>query len=393
MEKVGRNLPCPCGSGRKFKRCCGAPRTTTSKVERTKSGPSAPTISTSIPFGGPSGMPAVLIAQPVFQKGDPRNEGGPGGAPGHYRVVFTFSRPGFSIQPENSFSFEGGIEGDSHLAISPPAIQWSGPNPPVTIHVMTLTPMGKHVFRGLPNKNGFLGKLVLDQIDSTDLKAAYRAAYGAIGSFLSASSVYSDIPLNIFQADVTELRTGNSALFYVNSYRDAAPGRLPDDALPPDFRLYASLYREALNTSSPRYQLLCFFKIIEGIRQRNARKVAEARDLGLSIPPRPRESIPAERKEQIAWMDSIFPQARVWDEMTLESTFVSEALGKKVNWVIDEHLSKIRTRVAHAFLDSGEPTFSSDDATERDEVLHWLPLAKCIARLLLRNEFPEGFRR
>lgn len=24
-EKVGRNEPCPCGSGRKFKKCCGAP--------------------------------------------------------------------------------------------------------------------------------------------------------------------------------------------------------------------------------------------------------------------------------------------------------------------------------------------------------------------------------
>jgi hypothetical protein len=25
-RKVGRNAPCPCGSGRKFKRCCGRPR-------------------------------------------------------------------------------------------------------------------------------------------------------------------------------------------------------------------------------------------------------------------------------------------------------------------------------------------------------------------------------
>ena len=23
-EKIGRNDPCPCGSGKKFKRCCGA---------------------------------------------------------------------------------------------------------------------------------------------------------------------------------------------------------------------------------------------------------------------------------------------------------------------------------------------------------------------------------
>ncbi len=25
-RKVGRNEPCPCGSGRKFKRCCGRPK-------------------------------------------------------------------------------------------------------------------------------------------------------------------------------------------------------------------------------------------------------------------------------------------------------------------------------------------------------------------------------
>ncbi|MGA1824895.1 MAG: PBPRA1643 family SWIM/SEC-C metal-binding motif protein [bacterium] len=25
--KVGRNEPCPCGSGKKFKKCCGAPGT------------------------------------------------------------------------------------------------------------------------------------------------------------------------------------------------------------------------------------------------------------------------------------------------------------------------------------------------------------------------------
>jgi preprotein translocase subunit SecA len=24
-EKVGRNDPCPCGSGKKYKKCCGAP--------------------------------------------------------------------------------------------------------------------------------------------------------------------------------------------------------------------------------------------------------------------------------------------------------------------------------------------------------------------------------
>ncbi|MDX1503354.1 MAG: SEC-C metal-binding domain-containing protein [Thermoanaerobaculia bacterium] len=27
--KVGRNEPCPCGSGKKYKKCCGAPAAVT----------------------------------------------------------------------------------------------------------------------------------------------------------------------------------------------------------------------------------------------------------------------------------------------------------------------------------------------------------------------------
>ena len=32
-EKVGRNDPCPCGSGKKYKKCCGAAVSTTSEDE------------------------------------------------------------------------------------------------------------------------------------------------------------------------------------------------------------------------------------------------------------------------------------------------------------------------------------------------------------------------
>lgn len=28
MSKIGPNQPCECGSGKKFKKCCGAPKTT-----------------------------------------------------------------------------------------------------------------------------------------------------------------------------------------------------------------------------------------------------------------------------------------------------------------------------------------------------------------------------
>ena len=50
----------------------------------------------------------------------------PGGAPGKYRVIFTLARPGSLPVDEREFSFDPDVPGDSHLGISPPAIQ--GPN-------------------------------------------------------------------------------------------------------------------------------------------------------------------------------------------------------------------------------------------------------------------------
>lgn len=350
-------------------------------------------ISASIPRVGPSGVPSFLIIQNQFGVGDPRNEGGPGGTSGAYRVVFTLCRPTSALRPDDSLSFESGLEGDSHLAISPPALRWPDKNHPVAVQIQSVTPFGDLRFRGIPNRRGFLGKLVLESLLSTDLKAAQRTALAAISSFLSASSVYSDIPLEIYQADVTELRTGNTALLYVNSYRPSGLGRIPADGLHQDFRLYASLYREALNSNNQSYQFLCFFKIIEGIRLRNERRSAEALAAGLSIPSRPREIIPDAGPMQTEWLNALFPASSEWDEMTLKSTFVPEAVGKKLNRVVDDYLLPIRTRIAHTFLDSGEPTYSIDESSERNEILHWLPLEKCIARAQMKNEFPDAFLR
>ena len=42
-----------------------------------------------------------------------------------------------------------------------------------------------------------------------------------------------------------------------------------------EFRFYAGMYREALNTDSPVYRFLCFFKIIEGLKGRRGRIAKE----------------------------------------------------------------------------------------------------------------------
>ena len=49
-----------------------------------------------------------------------------------------------------------------------------------------------------------------------------------------------------------------------------------NSALNPDFRGYASLYRQGLNSDSPVFQFLCYFRIIESVRRRRARLGSEA---------------------------------------------------------------------------------------------------------------------
>jgi hypothetical protein len=75
----------------------------------------------------------------------------------------------------------------------------------------------------------------------------------------------------------------------------------------------------------------------------------------------------------------------------LENTFPAEILGKKVANVFERNLQPIRVRIAHAVLQSGELVQSPDEPEEEREIIKWLPLTKCIARRLLKNEFPLEF--
>lgn len=71
--KIGRNQPCPCGSGRKYKRCHWR-----KQIQMAKSASnitSGPTIEFEPP--GFPGQNEVIVSQPMFPEGDSRNEGAP----------------------------------------------------------------------------------------------------------------------------------------------------------------------------------------------------------------------------------------------------------------------------------------------------------------------------
>lgn len=341
---------------------------------------------------GLPGFEQHLIVRPQYRdSNDPRNLGGPNGLPGQYKIVFTFNRPGFSLLLDNRFSFENGLVGDSHLAITKPA--YTEPNLPDADQIRIYANIGNKqlIFSGCPNKQGFLGKIILDSIWAEHFGDAALKAYQALTPAISNISVYLDIPMHVYQMDITELRTNSVRMSLLAPFTETPLFRLPNEKLTEEFRKYASYYREAMNSNSPNYQFLCYYKIIEGIRKRQERLINEAKQRGESILPRPKLIIPQTKKEQIEWLNAIFPIPRVWDDMALDIAFPQKATGRKVNDIVDKELDDIRNKIAHAVLRSGEPTLSIDDALNVVLVNEWLPLTKCIARLLIKEEFPNVF--
>jgi methylamine utilization protein MauJ len=318
------------------------------------------------------------------------NQGGPQGLPGKYKVTFVLSRPGFNLLPENQHSFAGGLKGDSHLAIAKPA--FSPGNADVDRILITgATEDGSFTFAGYPNDRGFLGKVESEPFEADGFQDAERKAYRALATSLSNWSIHLDIPLSIFQVESMELRTGNTQTSILTPSAETPLAIMPTANLPAEFRGYASLYREALNSNSPVYQFLCLFKMIEGMLKRRARLGSEARKAGKTIT-RLYEDIPDTIEKAVPWLNAIFPMRRDWDAMALTSIFLPEILGKSLQYVIDKKLYPLRVDVAHAISSqTGELTLSIDELLHTQNLNQWLPLTKCIVRRMLKNEFPTEF--
>lgn len=395
MSKVGRNDACPCGSGKKYKKCCGS---------ADRAGP-GPIFEAKHPITGPvkvdlPGLPGhrqTLVLQNYFpDPSDPRHSESTNGEPGEYRVVLTLHRPGILLRSEGDYAVAEHLQGDSHLAIAKPA--HSHPSLPEKTYVKLFSEIdGKSfTFIGHPNDKGFLGKLVLEMIQAEDFDDAAGKAFRGATFALSGLSFRYDVPLEIYQMDAIELRTGSTRISMITPFR-AVSFLGESSQVSQDFRKYASYYREGLASNSLNYQFLCFYKIIEGIRKRRHRlttiAVQAAKTRGSKLPPRTEDRIPEGREEQVEWLNSVLGIPQEWDEMALSQIFPEEAVGQKITKLITEgdQLDTVRNRIAHAILRSEEPTLSIDDASSLEQVNKWLPLTKCIARHLLNKEFPATY--
>jgi hypothetical protein len=275
------------------------------------------------------------------------------------------------------------------LAITKPAHTPPDPNAD-QIQIDAATPDGKFRFIGYPNSKGFLSHIETDEFDAHNFDDAQRKAFRALSPALSDWSVHLEIPLAIWQIETTEIRTGGVHARFSEPFVEMPWAINPQSKPDPEFRFYAAIYREALNSSSSIYRFLCLFKIMEAIRNRRDRLANEAGTRGHPFS-RPVEKLPDSRSDFVLWLNTAFPFARNWDDLTIDSVFLPEVVGKKFNRVMDDYLTPLRNDVAHVIIESGEITLSTDELMHAQKISHWLPVTRCMVRHMLRNEFPAEF--
>jgi hypothetical protein len=205
-----------------------------------------------------------------------------------------------------------------------------------------------------------------------------------VAPLLSRFCIEYDVPVHIYQTDVVEISSKQRLLTIERPYRDVRLVQWSPRTVPKEAEGYCSLYREALNNNSPVYQFLCFFKIIEAIRQRRRRIGDELKNSPgrATVLHRDGESVPSDREYGLRnFLISVFSTMNFLplDDLALAQCFPEEILGKRFGAIIQENLVPVRNKIAHALIDgTGGISLFFDEVAEIDQVRHWLPLTKCI---------------
>jgi hypothetical protein len=390
VDKIGRNAPCPCLSGKKYKKCCLLKEEAKQVQLRKSEQVAAPPLSQEMPITTFPGEAATITMVPFFAPGDPRNTDNPKGIPGKYRVTIVLGRPGRFEIGERMYHFSDRLTGNSHIAITRPAGVPQVMPDAVGIRVRARKDACAFVFDGKPNGEGYLGKLVSDPFDAESFDDALKKAYHAVAPTLSNWSAHLDVPVYVAQVDATELRTGAASAQVFTPPLEAAFAVEGEPRLESEFLYYAGLYREALNSNSTAYRLLCLYKIIEGVRVRRNRLAAEAKASRQEPQRFAFEEVPAEPSALQPWLNAIY-NPREWPELTLNQVLPIEIRGRRFGQIIESKLTPLRNEVAHGILDSGELGMSIDDMLKLERVNLWLPLTRTIARRMLKNSFRDQF--
>jgi hypothetical protein len=235
------------------------------------------------------------------------------------------------------------------------------------------------------NRDGCLGKAVLDRIAAGSPQEAEDRARQSLEPWLSHVAVLYDMRVQIEAIYVIDLDTADQTCTMTTPQNEVSYAQIP--VLPSDKELqfYSSFYREALNTDSPAYKVLCFYKVIEGCRNHRKRLGRKTR----TTPPQTLTILPYDHEGTVEWLGKAFP-GRTWDRFHADNALPHRFRGMELARV-DDDLKKLRDSVAHALFGNAALDLSIDRAADRRKLEEILPFMRCLAKFMLAQEFPNYF--
>ncbi len=303
---------------------------------------------------------------------------------GEYHLTFTLSRFDLSRDPDPILNFDPEMQGDSFVRIVEGQAE---PSPTLDLRIG-----GKNLRLRLDSNDvGRLHRIVIEALGAASFEDAERIGFQAVASTLATWSAELDLPFQIARVLVIEHRTGFRRVTWTAPFPESPLLSAKQRDCSTDFRVYAGLYREGLASNSAVYQFLCFFKIVEGLFARRARESSLRALRGEKVVRRPREIVPSDPIAQMKWLRSLFPVRRDWDELTLAQVFWPEAHGQKFTTIRDKILRPLRNEIAHVLEADGEPSLLLDHLPHVNKIDRWLPLTRCIARQMMKAEFPDDY--
>lgn len=311
--------------------------------------------------------------------------------PGHFRVQFLLARPGRLKFSEREASFLTNLVGDSHLGVGKARSDRTSDQDLIGMVLQTKGDSWQIEFRCVLNEEGYIGKIVAERLYAENYLHAESVAYQALTPFLSSWSLILDIPVFIETVQVTDLTTHTDMLRVMAPFVEMTPGVGFTSAFSEEFRHYASVFREAMNTNSPFYRFLCFYKIVESIYVRRGENAKRAKMHGERAR-KYTEEVPLTKEAIRGLLALLYPWRSNWDDdLTMDQILPSEARDKKFKTVRGQYLEPLRDRIAHALMRSGKVESVADRLEDVNAVTKWLPLLRIWVRLLLKTEFPNEF--
>jgi hypothetical protein len=297
-----------------------------------------------------------ITVVPTFPGVEP---GPPSGSPGSYEVVFVLGVPGVNGVATR-------LDFDAMLAEGDSLLQGSG----LQMDIQSPDGRSPYTARVIPHSHGRLAQVRLT-VTADDFYIAEKQAFDVVMSVLSRIAFEADAPVEVTGILLTEQAT-KTRRFGATIAGAIQPAPELTGDITTELRPFLAAYREGLNSNSPLYQALSFYKVIEGVTKFHTKRVRAARRNATTVPADPMaKQVPSDSRDLADMTD--------W----ARANFMPY-LGKNFDEIRRAVEHTIRDAIAHITpgLDLRIADYAADIWACREVV----PVLRYMARELIRNE-------